>query len=1004
MLPPTLHRRLAWLQSRERSIKLIWSATRWLWLLVLLLAGACAIDWTMDLYRDTPLLLRAGMLLGQMLVWCMAAMFVGVCLSARRSDDDAALWVEARVPRLGHRLISSVQLNRPEALTAGMSPELIQTVAREADDEMARINVRRLIDHRRLIWSALLIASVLLLVGVPSLLWPDTVRALLARQLLSKQDIPRSLVIQPNTPRIQPLKPPDAGRPAANESADEDPGLLLRFQVTGKHLNEEATGRVRLHFENGDSTEFELKHEVTAADGSAIFVAPVGHIGRDFTYDAWLEDGRTHQPGGIHFELTPVVQQVEAWTLLPATVGSHSDGSPFEESQKGGDIIQRFPGETARIKITVHKPIASAYLEFLGPATRAGTVVEVVHRTLPMDILADQPDTAVITVDLHSFLSDRPEQLLENAYRVVVTDLFGFENSYPPQRNIRRGPLDPPDVTLLTEAVEGDDPLEDREIEGIPVALGKRFRLDYICKSPYGLNRAWLRYRVIKKFTTREEDPSVLKDSDFLRLPLGGERPLDPDKVGKRSWSEFQLYSDLPDWVNGTRGQGGYDFESAGIPDGKGGLLQLEIGDRIQFFVEVTGLLDAQAAGRSTLREKEVVDDAGFFTWLAKRDDHKEKIRELEEKQRGKPTTTRTDKPPAGSGSHTVDAPPGPAKLAFGRSWQLLGVLPNPEEKGLDKVFPIEEGPTNLTKRYDGLNGKLLWQPYLSPTDKIDLEKFFTHGKAGVAYAVCWFRCAKGPAILATGSDDGIKVWLDRKEVWRKLARREAVPREDKTPVQLEDGWHELLVKIDNRDLSWAFYLELLDARTNKPREDLEVRITPPGTEENRFVRTWQIIGPLENADGKGHDKAYPPEVDNVDLKKEYDGRDGKIRWQLHKSTKSRIDLQKVFNLADDKTAGVAYAVCWVESDKVQRAQIACGSHDGIKIWVNRRLDFNRAGERDVVAGNDKVPIVLITGFNEILVKLDNQKGDWAFLLELLDERGELPLDGVEMHVTPAAP
>jgi hypothetical protein len=88
--------------------------------------------------------------------------------------------------------------------------------------------------------------------------------------------------------------------------------------------------------------------------------------------------------------------------------------------------------------------------------------------------------------------------------------------------------------------------------------------------------------------------------------------------------------------LGGTEGGGGYDFKTTGIPDGKGGLLALRKGDRIQFYVEVFGRADPDGTpGRSVVREKEVVELKEYLAWLEKKEDLKERTRQLEEAQRG---------------------------------------------------------------------------------------------------------------------------------------------------------------------------------------------------------------------------------------------------------------------------------------------------------------------------------------------------------------------------------
>src|SRR5205823_4043882 len=79
-----------------------------------------------------------------------------------------------------------------------------------------------------------------------------------------------------------------------------------------------------------------------------------------------------------------------------------------------------------------------------------------------------------------------------------------------------------------------------------------------------------------------------------------------------------------------VEGGGGLDFHVGGIPDGKGGYVEVKVGDRIQFYVEVFGKAEPTSnPGRSAVREKEVVSKEQFKRWLAAKDDLKERTRLL---------------------------------------------------------------------------------------------------------------------------------------------------------------------------------------------------------------------------------------------------------------------------------------------------------------------------------------------------------------------------------------
>jgi hypothetical protein len=1014
MVPRSLQRQLNRLRRRERLLRVTWAAARCLTVFSVVLAAACLIDFVVDLYRDTPRWLRLGLLGVQAALWLAGAAFVLRFLMQRFHDAEVALWIEDRMPQLGHRLISAVQLNRPGAATAGMSPEMIAAVTRQAEDQAAAADFAQIADTWRLKWTAQLLAPPVLAVLILLVFWPDTLKALLARQFLDDRPIPRALAIA--SVRAHQVWP-------AGEEG------VLRFRVRGAFA-EHLRGEVRLDLPDGDKERHELIFESQDESG-ATFLARVPPLARDFTYRAWLKDGRTHEAAEVHFEPRPLVRRQQAWMQLPSSIGVKASGKPYEEAQKGADIVYRLAGSTARVAIETQKPIAKATVEVLGPPSggQASSLpaggkptprrLEVVRRSVELEVRGD----GCTAEGVFAFDPGRRGESMqpETAYRIVVRDAFGLENNDKPRRGIRTAPVDPPEVALLPETLSPRNapPTEDDEIEGIPILLGQRVPIAYECKAMYGLSHARLRYRVIPHTASRDEEGEA-SDSEFLPLPLGAPRG-QPGKPSQKALEEFFAPpSDDPDTLGGIKGGGRYDFDSAGIPDGKGGLLKLQEGDRIQFYVEVFGRADPDGVpGRSAIREKEIVNQKDFWAWIEKKEDHKERIRQLEEQQRGiagvvslLPEERPRFSPQrenaldrAGRLDQTIGDQFRAMQEQPGRGWQLIGPFPNDKDAGHVHAYPPEMDKTDLDKEYDGLNGKVRWQEYHSPTDKIDLQKIFHHGDAGVAYAACWVKPAgRLNATLATGSDDGIKVWINRKLVLDKAVHREAIPADDKTPITLEDAWQEILVKIDNRFGSWAFYLDLLDSSGKPlPRGRVQVRTAPASPYQGKgFVKDWLMLGPFLDKDGKGHAKVFPPEHDPVDLKRDYDSRNGKARWKPYHGKENIIGLNDVFSLKPENANGaVAYAVCWVKSDKDRLAILATGSDDGIKAWINRQLVLDKAAQRATEPSSERTPVRLKAGWNELLVKIDNGFGWWSFCLELLDPPSGKALPNVQYQITP---
>jgi hypothetical protein len=1037
MVPRSLQRQLNRLRRRERLLRLTWAVARCLAVVAVVLAAACLIDFFVDMYRDTPPWLRVGLLGVQIALWLDGCVFILLLMARRMSDTQVSLWIEEKMPQLGHRLISAVQLNRPGAATEGMSPEMIAAVTRQAEEQAVVTDFARVADTRRLKWTGQLLAPLALIALLLLALWPDTVRALLARQFLDDRPIPRSLAIESASAHQV--------WPAGEEG-------VLRFRVRGAFA-EHLRGEVRIEPKDGDSERHELVFESQDDAGTATFLARVPPSSHDFTYRAWLKDGRTRESADVHFEARPIVQRQQAWVQLPSYVGLKASGQPYEEAQKGADILYRLPGSAARVAIETQKPIVKATVEVLGPphafaVVKAGARAETVRRSIDLAVQDDgrtaegtfsfqpgvRPDfLATLAVSAGAgcpvslpwaglVLATRSEPLqTETAYRVVVCDEFGLENNDKPRRGIRTGPVDPPEVGLLPETLPRKDATElteEDEIEGIPILLGQRVPLKYECRATYGLSHARLRYRVIPRTASREDEGEPV-DDDFLPLPLGATRG-QTGKPSKKATEEFSTRpSDDPDTLGGIEGGGSYDFDSTGIPDGKGGLLILQEGDRIQFYVEVFGRAAPDGMpGRSAVREKEVVNQKDFWAWVEKKEDHKERIRQLEERQRAVAGTTSLlpeERLPFAPGRPMPPQPPLAAAReddnVLGRSWQLIGPFLSDKDAGHARAYPPETEKTDLGKEYDGLKGKVRWQSHSSTTDKIDLQKFFDHGEAGVAYAVCWIKpVGRMRATLTTGSDDGIKVWINRRLVLDKAVHREAIPADDKTSITLEPDWQEVLVKVDNRFGTWAFYLDLFDLAGKPLRgQRLQVRTAPPPTlagktiiAEKTFLKDWLIVGPFVAAGGGSHVKVFPPEREAMDLQHDYDGHKGKVRWKAYHSPGERIDLLEACSLRpEDSRGAVAYAGCWVKCDKDRAAILATGSDDGIKVWINGRLKLDKTGRRSAEPNSERTSVYLTAGWNEVRVKIDNEDGEWAFFLELLDPPTGKALPGAQYGIAP---
>jgi hypothetical protein len=145
----TLVKQLRSWQRREWLFRLAWGAARWLTLVVVVLTAACFTDWYIDRYADTPFPIRLMMTAGQLGLFAAAGYWLLIRLQIP-SLDALAGRAEEEVPEFDHRLVTALQLNRPTAKTAGMSPQLIREVTAEAEAMSARHRLASLADRSRI--------------------------------------------------------------------------------------------------------------------------------------------------------------------------------------------------------------------------------------------------------------------------------------------------------------------------------------------------------------------------------------------------------------------------------------------------------------------------------------------------------------------------------------------------------------------------------------------------------------------------------------------------------------------------------------------------------------------------------------------------------------------------------------------------------------------------------------------------------------------------------------
>ncbi|MGD8748878.1 MAG: DUF2961 domain-containing protein [Balneolaceae bacterium] len=154
--------------------------------------------------------------------------------------------------------------------------------------------------------------------------------------------------------------------------------------------------------------------------------------------------------------------------------------------------------------------------------------------------------------------------------------------------------------------------------------------------------------------------------------------------------------------------------------------------------------------------------------------------------------------------------------------WYLIGPFPNPRESddlryGLDTVYPPEKN-IDLDATYRGANGKMArWTKVTGKAGyDMNLNGRYRPSNFIIAYALTYIYSPEEQIVpFLIGSDDGSKIFLNDKQVYRFLDVRIAAPDQDRVNLHLKKGWNKVLFKAENNFGGFGFYARLIDRHNN---------------------------------------------------------------------------------------------------------------------------------------------------------------------------------------------
>jgi hypothetical protein len=163
---------------------------------------------------------------------------------------------------------------------------------------------------------------------------------------------------------------------------------------------------------------------------------------------------------------------------------------------------------------------------------------------------------------------------------------------------------------------------------------------------------------------------------------------------------------------------------------------------------------------------------------------------------------------------------------------------------------------------------------------------------------------------------------------------------------------------------------------------------------ERFTVRQWSLMGPFPNADYKGFDEVYPPEL-GFDPKATCQGDGGKpLHWiDFDETSTYYTELAGPLSIPSGQRWVTAYAHTYLYSPVARRVHIRTTANNNAKVWVNGEnlLDWLIVPwyyeMREEFALTREVG--LKAGWNDLLLKVSRgQRGDFAFMVRVTDLNG----------------
>jgi hypothetical protein len=163
------------------------------------------------------------------------------------------------------------------------------------------------------------------------------------------------------------------------------------------------------------------------------------------------------------------------------------------------------------------------------------------------------------------------------------------------------------------------------------------------------------------------------------------------------------------------------------------------------------------------------------------------------------------------------------------------------------------------------------------------------------------------------------------------------------------------------------------------------------GVNDEGFVQHWLVLAPIplaENQSGaEGLDKEQLKDEAKIKVKAgdKVKVGDKELAWKEHTCKEYVLDFNGFLGAQTEDS--VAYAVTYIVApEELKGIKMKTGSDDQAKVYLNGKEVFKHAEARPVEKDDDTTEVTLQKGVNVLVVKVVNEKVDWAFCVRFTDK------------------